>query len=93
MVDDSFVTKTAKLAGIVLKPNEVVNLRKDLTDILTFMSKLAAVPTEGLKPMTTPVLNEAPLRGDAVHQDASQEEILKNAPQKREGFFILPRVL
>lgn len=64
-------------------------------DVLTKqMSLLDKVDTEGVEPMVYPF--EAPthfLREDVVDHVLTQEEALKNAPNKKNGFFVTKKVV
>ena len=93
MVDKIFVHKTTKLAAIQLTEEEVSSLRTDLTRILSFVEQLPSVPTKDVKPLVIPFHEQASLRKDEVSPDATPGKILENAPQQREDFFLLPKVL
>ncbi len=91
MINESYTEKTAHLARIKLRDDEMEVFKKQLLDILSFVEKLKELDTYGVEPLTYE-LGHTPLREDEEGQCLNQEEALKNAPQKENGFFVVPRV-
>ena len=52
-----------------------------------------AVDTSGTAPLSTVHPVNLPLRTDQVHKPNSTEAILKNAPDKVENFFAVPKIV
>jgi len=85
------VEKVAKLARLELKEEEKELFAKQFRDILSFVEKLKEVDTEGVEPFT---YGGAPyLREDQEGETLSPELALMNAPQRENGFFVVPRVV
>ena len=68
-------------------------MKSDLKNILGFVDRLSEVDTEGIEPLV--YINEEVnvLRADEVSNEVSQENALKNAPQKDSDYFKVPTVL
>ena len=92
-IDESTAARVAKLARIKVEPDALPALAQEFNDILGFIEQLSEVDIEGVEPMTsvTP-LNLAP-RADVVADGDQQAAVLKNAPDAREGFFAVPKVV
>lgn len=92
-VDAEDVRRAAKLARIKVKPEELETLASELNGILTWIEQLNEVDVSSVEPLTTPNVTQARLRPDVVTDGAMQDKILVNAPESREGFFVVPKVV
>jgi aspartyl-tRNA(Asn)/glutamyl-tRNA(Gln) amidotransferase subunit C len=61
--------------------------------ILGFMEQLNEVDVTGVEPMTSVTPMRLKRRADVVTDGDMQAAILKNAPDAREGFFAVPKVV
>jgi aspartyl-tRNA(Asn)/glutamyl-tRNA(Gln) amidotransferase subunit C len=87
------VTKIARLARLNLTPEEIERFSHELTVILEYVDQLRQVDTSGIvahQPAETP---QAGLRADHSEPSLPQSEALRNAPQAKDGFFVVPKVL
>ena len=57
------------------------------------MEQLLEVDVEGVEPLTSVSPMSLPRRADVVSDGDQIEKILKNAPDSREGFFAVPKVM
>lgn len=89
----SDVEKVAGLARLGLSPEEKEKLGEQLNDILVYMEKLDELDTSDIKPLAHILPLKNVLREDKVREELAQEEALKNAPEKKDGFFKVPRVI
>ena len=64
-----------------------------LSKIITWVEKLNEVETENVIPITNPSDIKIPFREDKVDDGKIKEKILKNAPEKKGGYFIVPKVI
>lgn len=87
------VLKVAHLARLEFKEAEIERFRGDLNNILSFIEKLQEVDTAGIEPMYQVNNLENVLRPDEIKASLKKEVALKNAPQKDEGMFIVPKVV
>jgi aspartyl-tRNA(Asn)/glutamyl-tRNA(Gln) amidotransferase subunit C len=92
-VDRDTVAKIARLARIRITEKESEALTGELSNILDWVEQLAALPTEGVPPMTSVVERALPLRDDAVTDGGQAEAIVRNAPEPADGFFTVPKVV
>ena len=72
---------------------EVLDLARELSGILGFMEQLIEVNVDGVEPMVSVTPMRLKRRADVVTDGNIQEQILKNAPDAREGFFAVPKVV
>ncbi len=93
MIDKKTVLNVAKLSKLELTEEEVEVFSKQLGDILKFIEKLNELDTENIEPFYELINQNTPLREDTPKESLSQEEALKNALQKEDGFFVVPRVV
>jgi len=85
--------KVARLARIRVADDRLPVLAQQLGSILTFMEQLNDVDVDGVAPMTSVVPMTLRLRADQVTEGDAQPQVLANAPEAREGFFAVPRVV
>lgn len=92
-IDESTAARVAKLARIKVEPEALPALAQEFNTILGFIEQLAEVDIEGVEPMTSVTPQSIKRRADVVADGNMQEAILKNAPDAREGFFAVPKVV
>ena len=92
-IDKDKIKHTAKLARISLDEKKINNLSKDLSNIFKFIEKLNKVNTENIKPLSSILDHTLRLREDKVNDGNIRDQILENAPNKNEDFFIVPKVI
>ncbi|SUZ30621.1 Glutamyl-tRNA(Gln) amidotransferase subunit C [Roseibaca ekhonensis] len=92
-IDLETARKVAKLSRIAVAEGELPALAQDLSRILNFMEELGEVDVEGVEPMTSVTPMRLPRRIDGVTDGDIQAKILSNAPDAREGFFAVPKVV
>jgi aspartyl-tRNA(Asn)/glutamyl-tRNA(Gln) amidotransferase subunit C len=87
------VLKVAKLSMLEFKESEVMGLQNELNDILEFVSKLDEANVEGIEPMTqvNDIYNS--FREDRIVESLTKEDAIKNAPDKVDGTFAVPRTV
>ena len=92
-IDNKTVRKVSKLAKIRIKEREEKKLIEELNNILGWVDELKKVDTEKIEPMLS-VFNESMvMRRDEVFSETSDELVLKNAPESKSGFFVVPKVV
>ena len=92
-IDNSIVKKVAKLARIKTTLEEEQSLKQELNNILDWVDKLQKVDTENIAPMLSVSNEPMPMREDIVTSKLDNKQILSNAPQKKAGFFVVPKVV
>ena len=92
-IDNQTVRKVSKLAKIKINEKEETKLIEELNNILGWVDELKKVDTEQIEPMLS-VFNESMvMRKDEVSSETSDELVLKNAPESKSGFFVVPKVV
>ncbi|MGC9368229.1 MAG: Asp-tRNA(Asn)/Glu-tRNA(Gln) amidotransferase subunit GatC [Paracoccaceae bacterium] len=92
-IDIDTARRVAHLARIAVKEEDLPALAGELSNILTFMEQLNEVDVEGVEPMTSVTPMRLKRREDVVTDGGYPEKILSNAPDAREGFFAVPKVV
>lgn len=92
-IDLATARKVAHLARIRVAEDRLPELAQQLSNILTFMDQLSRVDVEGVEPMTSVIPMRLKRRDDTVADGGMQEKVLMNAPDAREGFFAVPKVV
>ena len=92
-IDIDTARKVAKLARIRVEDAALPKLAEQLSGILGFMEQLNEVDVSGVDPMTSVTPMRLARRADVVKDGNIQAAILKNAPDAREGFFAVPKVV
>lgn len=88
------VKKLAQLSALAIDEDELYAMQADLEHILSYVAQLDAVDTEGIEPTYSVHGLETVTRDDTViDYDVSQERLLSNAPQQKDGSIIVPRVI
>ena len=92
-IDNKTVRKVSKLAKIKINEQEEAKLIEELNNILGWVDELKKVDTEKIEPMLS-VFNESMImRKDEVSSEISDDLVLKNAPESKSGFFVVPKVV
>ena len=92
-IDIETARRVAKLARIRVEESDLAALAGELSGILSFMEQLNEVDVTGIEPMTSVTPMRLPRRADVVTEGEMQAQILANAPDAREGFFAVPKVV
>ncbi|WP_295452826.1 Asp-tRNA(Asn)/Glu-tRNA(Gln) amidotransferase subunit GatC, partial [uncultured Pseudophaeobacter sp.] len=91
--DESTAARVAKLARIKVAPEALPALAQEFNVILGFIEQLSEVDVDGVEPMTSVTPQRLKRRADVVNDGNRQAAVLKNAPDAREGFFAVPKVI
>jgi len=92
-VDADTVRRIAHLARIAVKDEEVEHLKGELNAILAWVEQLQAVDVAGVEPMTSVTPMKMKMRKDEVTDGGIPADIVKNAPQSDDNFFLVPKVV
>lgn len=85
--------RIAKLARIEVADDATDGLADELNAIMTWVEQLSEVDTEGVEPMTSVVAVKLPLRADVAGAAVPREDLLADAPNTEDGFFVVPKVI
>ena len=92
-IDIETARRVAKLARIRVEEDDLPALPGEFNTILGFIEQLGEVDVEGVEPMTSVTPMRLKRRQDGVTDGGMQDKILSNAPDAREGFFAVPKVV
>ena len=81
------------MARLEFSQAEKEKLTHQLNQILAYMEKLNEVDTANVEPLSHVIELENVFRDDKVRPCLPREEVLKNAPDKTEKFFKVPKVI
>jgi aspartyl-tRNA(Asn)/glutamyl-tRNA(Gln) amidotransferase subunit C len=92
-IDENTAARVAKLARIKVEPEALPALAGEFNTILGFIEQLNEVDIDGVEPMTSVTPQKLKRREDVVTEGGQQTKVLSNAPDAREGFFAVPKVV
>ena len=92
-IDKDTAARVANLARISIPDEELENVAKELSNIIGFMEQLNEVNVDNVEPMASVTPTVLKKRTDVVNDGNQQSEVLSNAPDTREGFFAVPKVV
>lgn len=91
VISDEKMEYVAILAKLALSGEEKEQAKREMGRMLDYIDKLGELDTEGVEPMShvLPVRNV--FREDAVTNGDMRDDMLKNAPEVKDGMFVVPR--
>ena len=92
-IDTATAAKVAKLARIRVEDEDLPALAQEFNAILGFIEQLNELDVDDVEPMTSVTPMRLKRREDVVTDGDQQEKVLSNAPDAREGFFSVPKVV
>ncbi len=92
-IDRATAAKVAKLARIKVEEADLPALADDFNAILGFIEQLQELDVDAVEPMTSVTPMRLTRREDVVTDGNQQAKVLSNAPDAREGFFAVPKVV
>ena len=92
-VDAATVRRIAHLARIAVTEAEVPHLQGELNAMLAFVEQLSEVNVDGVEPMTSVTPMEMKKRADVVDDGGIPDDIVRNAPETQDHFFLVPKVV
>ncbi len=81
------------LSQISLTEEEKQETAGELKKILAYMEKLEELDTDGVEPMSHVFPVQNVFREDIVEREDQREALLENAPQKKEGQYLVPKTV
>ena len=92
-IDIETARKVAHLARIKVEEDRLPALAQEFSNILDFIEQLNEVDVDEVEPMVSVTPMRLKRRADVVTDGGFPEKILANAPDAREGFFAVPKVV
>ncbi|MFA9378106.1 MAG: Asp-tRNA(Asn)/Glu-tRNA(Gln) amidotransferase subunit GatC [Lachnotalea sp.] len=93
VITDETIEYVGILAKLELSDEEKVQAKHDMANMLDYIDMLNELDTEGVEPMSHvfPVNNV--FREDVVTNGDDRDQILANAPDKKDGSFKVPKTV
>ena len=92
-IDKDTVVRIARLSRIAMEEDALEPMAQELNGILSWVEQLGEVDTEGVEPMTGAIAATLPQREDISKPGAPTDELLVNAPEADDDFFVVPKVV
>ena len=87
------VARVAFLARLELSETETLRLTTELNGILGQFERLQELDTDGIAPTSHSLPLQNVFRDDEIRPSLSREAATANAPEKRDGNFIVPQIM
>ena len=93
IISDETIEYVGILAKLELSEEEKEHAKADMGSMLDYIDKLNELDTTGVEPMSHvfPVNNV--FREDVVTNEDDRDNILKNAPEEKDGSFMVPKTV
>jgi len=92
-VDRETVRRIARLARLAVDEDQTAAMETELNALLTWVEQLQEVNVEGVPPMASVVEQRLKTRDDAVTDGGYAQDLMLNAPQAEDKFFVVPKVV
>lgn len=91
IINDEMIAYVGNLAKLELSEEERKQAKSDMGKMIAYIDQMGELDTTGVEPMSHvfPVKNV--FREDVVTNGDMREEMLLNAPEEKEGMFVVPR--
>lgn len=91
VISDETIEYVGILAKLELSDEEKEKAKSDMGRMLDYIDKLGELDTSGVEPMSHVFPVENVFREDVVTNGDTREALLSNAPQRKDGMFMVPR--
>ncbi len=91
IISDETIEYVGILAKLELSDEEKEQAKKDMGRMLDYIDKLNELDTEGIEPMSHVFPVDNVFREDVVTNGDDREQMLANAPQKKDGTYMVPK--
>lgn len=92
-LDKTTVRNIALLARIKVPEEDLDPLADELSHIMGWVEQLAEIDTTDVPPMTSVSEMTWPRRDDTVTDGNRADDVLANAPDRKDGFYAVPKVV
>ena len=91
VISDETIDYVGILSKLELSEQEKEQAKKDMGRMLDYIDKLNELDTSQAEPMSHVFRVENVFREDVVTNGDERERLLSNAPQEKDGMFVVPR--
>ncbi len=92
-IDENTIDRIALLAKLQFNSEAKKRIKEDMNKMLDFIDKLNELDTENVEPLLFITDEVNVLREDIAKATISQQEALKNSPDKNSDYFKVPKVI
>lgn len=89
-LSDETIEYVSILAKLELSAQEREQAKKDMGRMLDYIDKLNELDTKDVEPMSHVLPIQNVFREDIVTNSDIREELLRNAPEQKDGMFVVP---
>ncbi|MDE6318245.1 MAG: Asp-tRNA(Asn)/Glu-tRNA(Gln) amidotransferase subunit GatC [Lachnospiraceae bacterium] len=90
IISDETIEYVGILAKLELSDAEKEQAKADMGRMLDYIDKLGELDTDGVEPMSHVFSAENVFREDVMTNGDDRERLLSNAPQEKDGMFVVP---
>lgn len=90
-ITDETIDYVGILAKLSLSDEEKEQAKKDMSDMLAYVSKLNELDTDGVEPMSHTFDVHNVFREDVVTNGDDRENMICNAPERSDGYYKVPK--
>ena len=91
IIRDETIEYVGILAKLELSDEEKEQAKTDMGRMLDYIDKLGELDTSDVEPMSHVFPVQNVFREDVVTNGNERERLLSNAPQEKDGMFVVPR--
>ena len=92
-IDEKTIKKIAKLARIRISDDDIASLENDLNRIVGFVDKMSEISIEKVEEFRFGETSLSEMRIDEETEENNAEQILSNTKNKKEDFFVVPKIV
>mgnify|MGYP002869181311 CR=1 FL=1 len=91
VIDDETIEYVGILAKLELSDEEKDQAKQDMAKMLDYIDQLNELDTTGVEPLSHIFQVENVFREDEVTNGDMREAVLANAPEEKDGMFVVPQ--
>ena len=91
IISDETIEYVGILAKLELSDEEKEQAKSDMGRMLDYIDKLGELDTTGVEPMSHVFPVQNVFREDVVTNKDTREQLLANAPEQKDGMFMVPK--
>lgn len=92
-MSDIDIKRISYLAKLKLPSEKEEFYSKSLEDIIQWVDNLKKIETSNIKPLHNVTETTVSIRNDDIDKNNTTDEVLKNAPERAQNFFKVPKVV
>lgn len=92
-VDEKTLEKAELLSKLKIAPDQRERTMREMETLLAYVERLNEVNTEGVLPLSHGEPGDSSFREDTVSNPDGREDVLFNAPEQRDGQFVVPKTV